>query len=72
MSLAQPGDLVFFQDTRTDGELRIADDGKNITHVGIYIGNNQFIHASSGKGKVVKSSLSNSFYTTHFAAFGRF
>lgn len=72
VSLAQPGDLVFFQDTRTDGELRIADDGKNITHVGIYIGNNQFIHASSGKGKVVKSSLSNSFYTTHFAAFGRF
>lgn len=71
-SLAQPGDLVFFQDTRTDGELRIAEDGKNITHVGIYIGNNQFIHASSGKGKVVKSTLSSSYYTTHFAAFGRF
>lgn len=72
VSLAQPGDLVFFQDTRQDGELRIANDGKNITHVGIYIGNNQFIHASSGKGKVVKSSLSSSYYTTHFAAFGRF
>lgn len=72
VTLAQPGDLVFFQDTRTDGELRIADDGKNITHVGIYVGNNQFIHASSGKGKVVKSSLSSSYYTVHFASFGRF
>lgn len=50
----QPGDLVFF-DTDKDGD---------VNHVGMYIGNNEFIHASSGKDKVVKSSLDNSFYNS--------
>ena len=49
----QRGDLVFF-DTDKDGD---------VNHVGIYIGNNEFIHASSGKKKVVVSSLDNSFYS---------
>lgn len=35
-----PGDLVFFNLT----------SGKQISHVGIYIGNNQFISATSSKG----------------------
>ena len=47
------GDLVFFD---TDG----ANDG-NVSHVGIYIGSNQFIHASSSKGKVVISD-----FTTYY------
>ena len=53
----QPGDLIFFD---TNG-----GEKKYINHVGIYIGNNNFIHASSStKSKVVKvSSLSNSFYS---------
>lgn len=41
------GDLIFFN-TR----------GGRISHVGIYIGNNNFIHASSGKGRVIISELS--------------
>lgn len=41
------GDLIFFN-TR----------GGRISHVGIYIGNNNFIHASSGKGRVIISALS--------------
>ena len=45
------GDLVFFD---TNG----ANDG-NVSHVGIYLGNNQFIHASSSKGKVVRSEMSS-------------
>ena len=45
------GDLVFFD---TNG----ANDG-NVSHVGIYLGNNQFIHASSSKGKVVISEMSS-------------
>ena len=48
------GDLVFFD---TDGD----NDG-NVSHVGIYLGNNQFIHASSSKGKVVISEMST-YYT---------
>lgn len=37
-----PGDLVFF-----------SSDGAEITHVGIYVGNGYFIHASSGSEKCV-------------------
>lgn len=51
----KPGDLVFFD---TNGGLN------GINHVGIYIGSNKFIHASSGIGrKVTVSSLSDSFYS---------
>ena len=51
----QPGDLVFLQNTYRAG----------ISHVGIYIGNNQMIHASSSKGIVI-SNLSSSYYTEHY------
>lgn len=41
------GDLVFFSGTY--------NNGRNITHTGIYIGNNEFIHASSGQGVTISS-----------------
>ena len=48
-----PGDLVFF-----------ASSSAWIGHVGIYIGDGEFIHASSGSSYCVKiSSLSESYYT---------
>ena len=50
------GDLVFFE---TTGKGRIS-------HVGIYMGNSQFIHASSGGRKVMVSSLDSSFYNKTF------
>lgn len=51
----QPGDLVFFD---TDG-------GKNyINHVGIYLGNGKFIHASSSrKSRAVTISKLEGFYS---------
>ncbi|SHJ53163.1 C40 family peptidase [Tepidibacter formicigenes] len=46
------GDLVFFDTSR---------DGK-INHVGIYIGDGNFIHASSAKAKVMTSNLNEGYY----------
>lgn len=54
----QPGDLVFFQDY-----------GYTASHVGIYIGGDQFIHASSSYYNghcVVITSLSEAYYNNHY------
>lgn len=55
----QPGDLVFFLDYETMDE---------IGHCGIYIGNGDFIHASSGSGYCVKinSLLPGEYYNTRY------
>ncbi len=53
----QKGDLVFFHTSR----------GSRISHVGIYMGNGKFIHASSGGGKVQVNSLNESYYKKRFA-----
>ena len=50
-----PGDLVFFHTTR----------GARVGHVGIYVGGNRFIHASSGGHKVMVSSLTG-YYSNRF------
>ena len=50
------GDLLFFE---TTGKGRIS-------HVGIYMGNRQFIHASSGSRRVTVSSLDSNFYNKTF------
>ena len=54
----KPGDLLFFD---TVG----ANNGV-VTHCGIYIGNNQFIHAASGQGKVVINNLNSSYYINSY------
>ena len=57
----QPGDLVFFRDPSITS--------KAASHVGIYIGDGQFIHGSSSKnnGKCVAiSSLSSNYYNKYF------
>ncbi|MDR2883741.1 MAG: C40 family peptidase [Deferribacteraceae bacterium] len=48
----QPGDLVFFA---TSG-------GKKVSHVGIYIGNSNFIHAPSKGKNVTTTSLNDAFF----------
>lgn len=51
----QEGDLVFFNTT-----------GNGVSHVGIYIGGGKFIHASSGQGKVMTSSLDEGYYEDRY------
>lgn len=55
----QPGDLVFFKNYRTN---------TGIGHVGIYIGNNKFVHASTEKTGVITSTLSGSYSTRYVTA----
>jgi len=50
-----PGDLVFFKTS-----------SKGISHVGIYIGKGDFIHASTGGGKVEITSLSETYYNKRY------
>lgn len=51
-----PGDLVFFN----------TSSGSSIDHVGIYIGDNKFIHAANGRQKVLIDPLSHSYYNSRF------
>ena len=55
-SSLQPGDIICFYN----------GGYSYIGHVGIYIGNNQFIHASSSCSKVVIDSLSTAYYNNHY------
>lgn len=56
----QPGDLIFFHSTYSTSN--------TVTHVGIYIGNGQMIHA----GKPVQyASIDTRYWREHFYAFGR-
>lgn len=55
----QEGDLVYFNTNRSDGDLS--------DHAGIYIGENQFIHASSSKEKIIISDLSKGYYNERFS-----
>lgn len=56
----RPGDLVFFR-----------LDGQRVDHVGIYVGENRFIHAPSPGKEVSFASLDNAFWSRHFAGAGR-
>ena len=42
-------------------------DGDLSDHAGIYLGAGYFIHASSGQGKVVVSSLASGYYNQVFS-----
>ena len=52
----QPGDLVFF-----------AGEGyeNGVTHVGMYIGDNKFIHASTSSTGIIISTLGSNYYEDH-------
>lgn len=52
----QPGDLIFFQNTFKFG----------LSHVGIYIGNGQFVHAENEQTGVRVSDLNSDYYSSRW------
>lgn len=55
----QPGDLVFFK-----------IQGNRISHVGLYLGNQKFVHATVGAGVMV-NDLNEKYYAERYARSGR-
>ncbi|HHZ19366.1 MAG TPA: C40 family peptidase [Firmicutes bacterium] len=56
-----PGDLVFFNTV-----------GDRISHVGIYLGDGLFIHASSGSGQVTITPLNKGYYQKRYVCARRY
>ncbi len=59
LAQAAEGDLVFFRDQ------------EKLSHVGIYLGDGQFVHAPSSGGAVSVASMEAPYYQRHFVAVGR-
>jgi len=57
----QPGDLLFFHTSR-----------RGISHVGLYIGGNQFVHAANTRRRVRVDSLNEAYYRNRFVTARRF
>ncbi|WP_240514403.1 C40 family peptidase, partial [Bacillus cereus] len=58
----QPGDLVFLQNTYKPGP----------SHLGIYVGNGEYIHAADETTGVIKSKINSSYTQKHFLGYARF
>lgn len=56
----RPGDLVFFKINR-----------RKVSHVGIYLGNNRFVHAPSSGKKVEITNLEKGYWKKRFSRGGR-
>ena len=56
----RPGDLVFFR-----------LDGREVSHVGIYAGDDRFVHAPQSGGQVRMASLDDDYFRQRFAGAGR-
>ena len=55
----QEGDLVFFK-----------INGDKVSHVGVYVGDNKFVHASTKRGVII-SDLNESYYKKYFYRIGK-
>lgn len=56
-----PGDLLFFRERK-----------KQASHVGLYIGEGRFVHASTSEQAVVLSHLANPYWKKHLMSAGRY
>jgi cell wall-associated NlpC family hydrolase len=58
----EPGDLVFY---------RIAPGSRDVTHVGIYVGQGRFVHAPQSGRHVGEALLDDPYWRQRFAGAGR-
>jgi cell wall-associated NlpC family hydrolase len=56
----QPGDMLFFKTS------------SKVHHVGVYIGQRQFIHAPNRRSKVKITTMDNRYWHSKFVKFGTF
>ncbi len=56
----KPGDMLFFK------------TGKKSNHVGIYIGNREFVHAATGSKHVKVATMDSKYWFKRFVKFGTF
>ncbi|MFH1035973.1 MAG: C40 family peptidase [Pseudomonadota bacterium] len=70
-----PGDLVFFAHSQVrkvkvkakgKSKSKIVAKARRVSHVGIYIGNGEFIHAASGNRRIQVNELSEDYWARHF------
>lgn len=61
---AEAGTSVSFKNLRKGDIVYFGD--KNMSHVGIYIGNQQFIHAANSEKGIIISDINNSYWRQHF------
>jgi murein DD-endopeptidase len=61
LSELAPGDLLFFRQRK-----------RRASHVGLYIGDGRFIHASTSEGAVKLSQLTNPYWQAHLITAGRY
>lgn len=59
-SQLKPGDMLFFK------------TGKRTNHVGVYIGDRKFIHASTGSRRVKVAKMDTAYWHKRFVKFGTF
>ena len=53
----KPGDLVFYATN---------DSSNNVSHVGVYIGNNKMVHAAGSKDGVKEATITSDYWQTRF------
>ncbi len=67
ISEMEPGDLIFIFDPRFDG----SGGTLPTTHMGIYVGNGQFVHASTTTYRVQYDNVYGSYYTPYIVGVKR-
>ena len=59
------GEQIALDDLKSGDLLFFSSDGATPNHVGLYVGDKQFVHAAKNPGKVIITGLDEPWYTRH-------